>query len=393
MSGSQDERKKGEEERKDTPPKANPIVTDERSPSSNGEILCSICRDSVNRTTGRSVTVPCQHEFHSECIDTWFQRHSSCPDCRAVCNSVRFNFQSETEFETRDVVEPADSEDPAVSLSLGMVAVADNVFLVNMFPIPVVDIISMTFPISILERSNNGEPPVRNDLPPRQAHRLTSRQLRYAPDISVEVNGTEFPLVVPMVTLFANQLQNNRLGASLLNGISTQGSSEGASNAASQATTSEATTIEVSHESREDTPPSPSVRMVLMQEIRLTGGQSSECPVVPVETSNQSEAPAETNNTTTRVTRRSRNTTRRGSRVRSRTPSRSRVGRRQAARTHRHTTHPYSLRPRNTNGTAITGRNSATQTITPASVEEETSSPTPSSPSPDEQQGNQSRPE
>ena len=49
---------------------------------------CSICQDSF--TEGQAIRKfrVCQHEFHRNCIDVWFQRNVHCPVCR---HDVRAN--------------------------------------------------------------------------------------------------------------------------------------------------------------------------------------------------------------------------------------------------------------------------------------------------------------
>lgn len=54
-----------------------------RAATSNDESeLCSICQD--NFTDGQALRKlnHCHHEFHKNCIDTWFQRNVHCPVCR-----------------------------------------------------------------------------------------------------------------------------------------------------------------------------------------------------------------------------------------------------------------------------------------------------------------------
>ncbi|KAF3322748.1 RING-H2 finger protein ATL3F [Carex littledalei] len=43
---------------------------------------CAVCiTEFVNGQIGRVLPV-CGHKFHIECLDTWFQKHSTCPICR-----------------------------------------------------------------------------------------------------------------------------------------------------------------------------------------------------------------------------------------------------------------------------------------------------------------------
>lgn len=49
------------------------------------EIVCCVClenRIDTNDTTKLWYKLPCSHEIHVECLDTWFKRTLSCPVCR-----------------------------------------------------------------------------------------------------------------------------------------------------------------------------------------------------------------------------------------------------------------------------------------------------------------------
>ncbi|KAL3717633.1 hypothetical protein ACJRO7_009126 [Eucalyptus globulus] len=57
-------------------------------------IECAVClSDFEDGETGRRLP-KCEHVFHADCIDTWFESHSSCPLCRAP---VQADFQAATE--------------------------------------------------------------------------------------------------------------------------------------------------------------------------------------------------------------------------------------------------------------------------------------------------------
>nr|XP_043619886.1 RING-H2 finger protein ATL74-like [Erigeron canadensis] len=43
---------------------------------------CTICLDDFVDGQNVRVLPHCGHEFHVECIDKWFESHSSCPNCR-----------------------------------------------------------------------------------------------------------------------------------------------------------------------------------------------------------------------------------------------------------------------------------------------------------------------
>ncbi|MCL7026565.1 hypothetical protein MKW94_020087 [Papaver nudicaule] len=42
---------------------------------------CSVCLDDYEDKDMLRF-LPCQHAFHSECIDTWLVAHTTCPECR-----------------------------------------------------------------------------------------------------------------------------------------------------------------------------------------------------------------------------------------------------------------------------------------------------------------------
>jgi hypothetical protein len=46
------------------------------------DISCAVCQQNV--TSGEIIRrlLPCNHQYHKDCIDTWFQRNVHCPVCR-----------------------------------------------------------------------------------------------------------------------------------------------------------------------------------------------------------------------------------------------------------------------------------------------------------------------
>jgi len=43
---------------------------------------CSICLNDIN--ISNYIELKCKHQFHNACIDNWFIRKRSCPNCRYV---------------------------------------------------------------------------------------------------------------------------------------------------------------------------------------------------------------------------------------------------------------------------------------------------------------------
>jgi hypothetical protein len=46
------------------------------------EEICTICQDRMAAGSEARAIRVCDHRFHTECIDTWFQRSVICPTCR-----------------------------------------------------------------------------------------------------------------------------------------------------------------------------------------------------------------------------------------------------------------------------------------------------------------------
>ncbi|CAJ1940974.1 unnamed protein product [Sphenostylis stenocarpa] len=64
---------------------------------------CAVCLSEFeNGETGR-VLPKCNHSFHTECIDMWFQSHTTCPLCRAPVEAIP---EGETRSEVTFVCEP-----------------------------------------------------------------------------------------------------------------------------------------------------------------------------------------------------------------------------------------------------------------------------------------------
>eukprot|EP01084_Bolivina_argentea_P189110 325326_1 len=49
---------------------------------SNNHRNCTVCLEKFKSTETLKI-LPCHHEFHPECIDTWLQEKLTCPSCRS----------------------------------------------------------------------------------------------------------------------------------------------------------------------------------------------------------------------------------------------------------------------------------------------------------------------
>jgi hypothetical protein len=50
------------------------------------EINCEICHDSIQNGDILRIINICNHSFHQECVDSWFENNQICPYCR--CNII-----------------------------------------------------------------------------------------------------------------------------------------------------------------------------------------------------------------------------------------------------------------------------------------------------------------
>ena len=60
---------------------------------------CAICQDPLLANQSARTLKRCQHIFHMDCIDTWFQRNCQCPCCRI---DVRESVDSESDDDEDD---------------------------------------------------------------------------------------------------------------------------------------------------------------------------------------------------------------------------------------------------------------------------------------------------
>lgn len=60
------------------------------------ETNCAICQDRMEAQNPTRKIRACGHSFHTECIDTWFERSVSCPVCRHDIRELATNANANT---------------------------------------------------------------------------------------------------------------------------------------------------------------------------------------------------------------------------------------------------------------------------------------------------------
>ena len=60
------------------------IELDELTNLTNNEGCCAICLETyeIERDENNVCKINCNHNFHNSCINTWLNRHNTCPMCR-----------------------------------------------------------------------------------------------------------------------------------------------------------------------------------------------------------------------------------------------------------------------------------------------------------------------
>lgn len=57
-------------------------VNDDESPTESRNHECTICCS--NLMSEKTLTLPCGHEFHADCVRTWLRMQQTCPECRVA---------------------------------------------------------------------------------------------------------------------------------------------------------------------------------------------------------------------------------------------------------------------------------------------------------------------
>lgn len=75
--------------------------------SSEYEILCGVCLDSLNpNITESDVILICNHQFHEACVEPWLAHKGTCPTCRTRIRNVETeDSDEEMSDETVDMIQ------------------------------------------------------------------------------------------------------------------------------------------------------------------------------------------------------------------------------------------------------------------------------------------------
>ena len=64
-----------------------------------GDDICAICHEGLQRSTRMVVTMPCTHVYHWTCLTRWAKRSSTCPECRALLE--RLDEDVDSQYQSR----------------------------------------------------------------------------------------------------------------------------------------------------------------------------------------------------------------------------------------------------------------------------------------------------
>jgi len=57
-------------------------TSDDETKAPDGEMICVICHNAIEKNTIYRKINSCEHCFHVKCIDEWLNQNSTCPTCR-----------------------------------------------------------------------------------------------------------------------------------------------------------------------------------------------------------------------------------------------------------------------------------------------------------------------
>ncbi|KAL0429963.1 UNVERIFIED_CONTAM: RING-H2 finger protein ATL60 [Sesamum radiatum] len=95
--------------------KAIPVITFDPKEFKDG-LECAVCLCEVCEGEKARLLPKCNHGFHVDCIDMWFQSHSTCPLCRNPVASQKQS-NSSTDATLEDVLQAPTGENSGVNIS------------------------------------------------------------------------------------------------------------------------------------------------------------------------------------------------------------------------------------------------------------------------------------
>ncbi|KAL0380601.1 UNVERIFIED_CONTAM: RING-H2 finger protein ATL3 [Sesamum angustifolium] len=95
--------------------KAIPVITFDPKEFKDG-LECAVCLSEVSEGEKTRLLPKCNHGFHVDCIDMWFQSHSTCPLCRNPVASQKQS-NSSTDATLEDVLQAPIGENSGVNIS------------------------------------------------------------------------------------------------------------------------------------------------------------------------------------------------------------------------------------------------------------------------------------
>ncbi|KAI1307571.1 hypothetical protein HDE_00723 [Halotydeus destructor] len=113
---------------------------------------CTICLQAISE---RAVLDPCHHEFDVHCLDTWSERHNTCPNCREVYSRILFNIRAETEFDAKTVEAPP--AEPTIPIHAFGFQLSDDATIFMLIPLPGFFLVASNHPVDLITQGPNQE--------------------------------------------------------------------------------------------------------------------------------------------------------------------------------------------------------------------------------------------
>ncbi|KAK4413715.1 RING-H2 finger protein ATL60 [Sesamum alatum] len=96
--------------------KAIPVITFDPKEFKDG-LECAVCLCEVSEGENARLLPKCNHGFHVDCIDMWFQSHSTCPLCRNPVSSQKQSNSATDHATMEDVHQAPMGENSGVNIS------------------------------------------------------------------------------------------------------------------------------------------------------------------------------------------------------------------------------------------------------------------------------------